>query len=321
MNYVIDATNLFFLSYCADPTQNANGEHIGAITGVLKIIQKLLREKPVDNLYFIWDGKGGSKKRKEMNSLYKEGRSVPKPLRLNRRFEYDSPEQENESRRQQQAALVCVLNSLPVHQIILEGVEADDIISFLSQKFSKNNEKVFIISNDKDFFQLLNENISIYRPAKKSFLSKEDIVKEFNISPSNFVLARSIEGDNSDNLKGVPGVGLKGIANKYPELKEDKWVSIPEFISLTEEKQKEKSYKTYDSILNNKDIIEKNYQIMQLYAPLIDYNNMQILEDELEKKPKFDMTAFYSHLTMNGIYGQHFRELVVHFIKTETTRK
>lgn len=321
MNFIIDSTNLFFVSYCADPTQNSNGDHVGAITGVLKIIQKLLREKPAENLYFIWDGKGGSRKRKEIDSSYKDGRSVPKPLRLNRKFEYDSPEQENENRRQQQAALICILNSLPVHQIILDGVEADDVISFLSQKFSKDNEEVIIISNDKDFLQLLDKNISIYRPAKKSIVTKKDVLAEFNINPLNFVLARAIEGDNSDNLKGVPGVGLKGLSNKFPELKEDRWISIPEFIQLTEQKQKEKDYKTYTSILSNKDIIERNYSIMQLHAPLIDYNNMQILEKEIEKKPKFDMTSFYNHLTVNGIYGQHFRELVVHFMKTETKRK
>ncbi len=265
----------------------------------------------------IWDGRGGSKKRKEMNSSYKEGRSVPKPLRLNRRFEYDTPEQEHESRRQQQAALVCVLNSLPVYQIILDGTEADDIISYLCQEFSKKNEEVLIVSNDKDFFQLLNDKVSIYRPIKKSFVTWQNILDEFGIHPVNFVLARAIEGDSSDNIKGVPSVGLKGLATKFPELKSNKWIPIPEFIALTEEKQKEKQYKAFSSILENQNIIEENYKIMQLYSPLIDFNNREILEQELAKKPKFDMTSFYSHLSTNGIYGQYYRELVIHFMKSE----
>lgn len=327
MNYILDFSNLFIIGYSADPTQNNNGEHIGGITGFLKILQKLIREYPPSDIFIVYDGKGGSRKRKEMNSNYKEGRSVPKPLRLNRTFSYDSPDQENESRRQQQAVLICILNSLPVHQIILSGVEADDIISYLAQDFDKKNEKSLIISNDKDFLQLLNENISVYRPAKKCIITREDVIKEYNINPVNFVIARAIEGDNSDNLEGISGIGLKGLANKFPELKEDKWISIDEFVELAEKKQEErkeekkKEYKMYSSIVENKKTIEDNYKIMQLYSPLIDFNNKQLLEQDLATKVKLDMSAFYKSLTENGIFGQSFRELVTHFIRMEMNRK
>lgn len=321
MNYILDFSNLFIIGYSADPTQNNNGEHVGGITGFLKILQKLVREHPPEKIYIVYDGKGGSRKRKEMNSNYKEGRSVPKPLRLNRTFTYDSPDQENESRRQQQAVLICLLNSLPVHQVILSGVEADDIISYIAQDFDKKKEKSLIISNDKDFLQLLNENISVYRPAVKSILTKEDVIKDYNINPANFVIARAIEGDNSDNLDGVPGVGLKGLSNRFPELKEDKWLSIDEFIELAEKKKEEKDYKMYSSIIDNKKIIEENYKIMQLHSPLIDFNNQQLLEQDLAAKVKLDMSAFYKSLTENGIFGQTFRDLVTYFIRMEMNRK
>lgn len=322
MNLIIDMNNIFIIGYSVDPTLNNNGDHVGAICCPLKMLQKLIRDNPnINKIYSIWDGKGGSRKRKEMNSGYKEGRSVPKPLRLNRVFQYDSDEQENESRRQQQEALVCILNTLPVYQIVLDGLEADDIIASIALDSSKRGEKSLILSNDKDFLQLLDDNICIYRPATKAIVRKEDMMNEYNIHPINFVIARAIQGDNSDNLKGVPGVGLKGLATRFPELKEDKWISIPEFILLVEEKQKEKTYKMFSSIIDNVDIIENNYNMMQLNSPLIDYNNKELLEIELNKKLEFDMDEFYKLLTANGIFGNSFRELITYFIKSEVKKR
>lgn len=321
MNLIIDFSNMFFISFCASPDQNNSGDHIGGITGFLKTLQKQIREQNPTNIYIVFDGAGGSKKRKGMNSNYKEGRSVPKPLRLNRTFEYETPEEETENRRQQQAALVSLLGCLPVYQIILSGVEADDAISYIAQKLGKNNEKCVILSNDKDFFQLLDDNISVYRPAKKAIITKNDVIEEFNIHPNNFVISRAIEGDNSDNLKGVPGVGLKGLSNRFPELKEEKWLSIDDFILLTEEKQKEKDYKMYSSILDNKKVIEENYKIMQLATPLIDFDNQQVLEDSITKELKFDMNSFYEQLTLNGIFGSYFRDLITYFIRKEIKNK
>ena len=78
---VIDALNMYFRSYIVDPSLSTNGQPIGGVKGFLKILQKLVRETKPDEVVVVWDGPGGSRKRKTMNKNYKEGR---KPIRLNR---------------------------------------------------------------------------------------------------------------------------------------------------------------------------------------------------------------------------------------------
>ena len=127
---VIDALNMYFRAYIVDPSLSTNGQPIGGLKGFLKILQKLVRETKPDGIVICWDGAGGSQRRKAMVKTYKEGR---KPIRLNRDIRNMSEAEEIENKIWQQTRLIEYINSLPIIQLMLEAVEADDIISHVVQ--------------------------------------------------------------------------------------------------------------------------------------------------------------------------------------------
>jgi len=141
------------------------------------------------------------------------------------------------------------------------------VVSSRQQKF-KDWQKV-IVSSDKDFFQLCDEETVLFRPIQKKFVNMNTLVEEFGIHPSNFALARAVVGDKSDNLDGVPGVGLKTISKRFPFFKEDDDVTIPRLLECCENENNNSRLKVYENILESEQMIADNYKIMQLYSPSI----------------------------------------------------
>ena len=248
---IIDALNAYFRAYIVDPSVSTNGQPIGGVKGFLKILQKLARETKPDMIVVAWDGPGGSKRKRIVNKGYKEGRS---PIRLNRGIQGMLDEnQELENKIWQQTRLVEYLNNLPVSQVMIDGIEADDVIAYIVQEPRLKQHQKVIVSSDKDFFQLCDGKTVLLRPIQKEVLNTNKILEKFDIHPTNFALSRAVAGDKSDNLPGVPGVGLK----------------------------------LYNSILENEDLIRDNYKIMQLYAPNLPINAKSTIRDALYQ---FDCT-------------------------------
>tara|TARA_Y100000310_G_scaffold152211_1_gene151735 strand:- start:1844 stop:2833 length:990 start_codon:yes stop_codon:yes gene_type:complete len=259
---VIDSLNMFFRAYIVDPSMSVNGEPIGGMKGYLKILQKLLRETSPDKVIICWDGPGGSQKRKQMMKSYKEGR---KPLRLNRNIHLLDDNEQMQNQIYQQTRLVEYLNQTPIIQLMLEGVEADDIISFVVNEPRHRGWQKIIVSSDKDFYQLCDDETIIYRPIQKEVLNKNNVIEKFDIHPTNFALARAIAGDKSDNLKGVDRVGLTTVAKRLPFLKEQKTYTIKDIFEYC--KEQEGNIKAYNNIVEQIDVVEINYKMMQLYSP------------------------------------------------------
>ena len=127
---VIDALNMYFRAYIVDPSLSTNGQPIGGLKGFMKILNKLVREAKPDQIVICWDGPGGSKKRKTINKGYKDGR---KPIRLNRDIRTLDENQEREYKIWQQTRLIEYLNEMPIIQTMLPQIEADDVISYITQ--------------------------------------------------------------------------------------------------------------------------------------------------------------------------------------------
>ena len=106
--------------------------------------------------------------------------------------------------------------NLPSVELI--NYEADDLIATYSEKIIKAGAKVTIISSDKDLMQLYKKNIRIYDPMKNKYINEEDILKKFGVEPNKIIEVQALAGDSSDNVPGVPGIGVKTAAeliNKY----------------------------------------------------------------------------------------------------------
>jgi len=293
---IIDALNMYFRSYIVDPSLSTNGQPIGGVKGFFKILQKLIRETKPDEVLVVWDGAGGSRKRKTINKNYKEGR---KPIRLNRDIRTLSEREELENKIWQQTRLMEYLNELPIIQLILPEVEADDIISQVAQCSYYRGMQKIIVSSDKDFFQLCDDETVLMRPVQKEILNKNKIVENFGIHPNNFALARAIVGDKSDNLKGVAGAGLKSVAKRFPFLTEDTSHTTDSIIEHCKEVDSE--LKIYKSVLDEELLIKENYKIMQLYCPNISVQGKKKVNYSIENfEHQFNKTNFIRMMNEDG---------------------
>jgi len=308
---IIDGNNLYIRNYVMNPAISNKGDPIGGIFGTIKSLQKLCREIKPNRVVIAWDGKGGSSKRRAVNKNYKEGR---KPFRLNRNVRNLNENQELENKIWQMTRVVEYLNNFPIVQLLLDAVEADDIISAISQHQSLTDYNKIIVSNDRDFIQICNESTILYRPVKDEILNTNSIIEEFGIHPNNFCLARSIAGDTSDNLAGVGGAGLATIAKRLPQLKEEKTYMLNEIFDYCQ--GVDSKIKLFSSILENKELIKENYKIMQLAIPSMSIQDMQKVNYALENSEcTFNKTELVTMMMKDGFAETNFEELYVHMKK------
>ena len=314
---IIDALNQFLRAYIVNPALSTNGDPIGGTAGFLKILQKLCREIKPDRVVICWDGKGGSARRKLVNKNYEEGR---KPLRLNRDVKNLTEEEELQNKVWQQIRLVEYLNNFPITQLVSDGAEADDVISLVAQMPDFDDWQKVIVSSDKDFFQLLDDKTVIYRPTQKEVLNKNDIIEKYGIHPTNFALARSIVGDKSDNLDGVPGVGLATVAKRLSFLAEEKTYTIDDVVEFCENNNS--NLKAYQGISESESIIKENYQLMQLYAPSISVQNKTKIKSTIrDTELLFNKTATNGMMLEDGIGKTNWNDLYMAFRKIVVGKK
>tara|TARA_R110000824_G_scaffold79224_6_gene199637 strand:- start:698 stop:1657 length:960 start_codon:yes stop_codon:yes gene_type:complete len=297
---IIDGLNAYYRAYICDPSVSSQGQPIGGIKGFIKILQRMCREVKPDSVVICWDGPGGSRKRRAQNKDYKSGR---KPIKLNRNIHVLSVGQELENKVWQQTELVEILNHMPVIQFLFPEVEADDIVSCIAQAPFFHGWQKIIVSSDKDFIQLCDDNVILYRPSQKEILNKIRIVDNYGIHPTNFALARAIVGDPSDNIKGIAGVGLTTVAKRLNFLKEEKSFTFKDIYDYCD--KIEKKLKVHTSILENKHVIENNYKLMQLYSPSISVQSRKKINYTLQNADlSFNKTAI-----MKTMYKIGFGEL------------
>lgn len=302
---VIDALNMFLRAFIVDPSLSQHGQPIGGIKGSIKILQKLVRITKPNEIVICWDGPNGSQKRKTLNSGYKEGR---KPLRLNRSVHNLTENEEIQNKVWQQMQVIEYFNQMPIIQLILERVEADDIISYVCNSRHYDGWQKVIVSNDKDFLQLCDDETVVYRPTTDKIETKKTVIESLGIHPTNMALARAMDGDASDNLPGVNRVGMKTIATKLPFMKEERSVTIDELIEYCE--NTESKLKVFKTIAESRKLIEHNYDMMQLYSPLISVQGKQTIDYALENfECDFHKTELLKLMIEDGFGELNWEEL------------
>jgi DNA polymerase-1 len=290
---VIDGLNTFIRSWSTAPNLNDNGDHIGGIVGTLKSIGFAIRTINPTRVIVVFDGKGGSNSRKEIYGGYKSERGKNKiKMRLNRAASVEmNPEEESVSMKRQMTALGELLSTLPVSIMIYDGVEADDVMAYIATTLRQENEKVVIMSTDKDFIQLVNKDVSVYSPSKKKIYNIPEVVEEFGIHPHNFINFRMIDGDKSDNVEGISGLGIKSIIKAFPMLSEGELCDTDSMVKYAESLPKKS--KAHELFLNNLAILERNRKLMQLSEPTFSGSlRLKILDRYNEPTTKFDKQSF-----------------------------
>jgi len=263
---LVDSMNLFIRSYAAVPSMDDNGNHIGGMIGFLKSLGLAIRSFKPTRVILVFDGKGGSQRRRKIYPEYKANRKPP--VRLNRAYDLTTDDQEKDNMKFQLITLVEILECLPVTIFALDSVEADDVIAHLSQLVTVVEGESIIYSTDKDFFQLASDNIKVYNPVKKKTFSQDVILEDYGIHPKHFHFFRALNGDTSDNINGVKGVGEISLKKYLPEIADPTLDINVEFIRQKYANQK-KVPKMIENILNNTDIIDRNIKLMDLHEGIM----------------------------------------------------
>ena len=251
--YLIDGSGYIFRAYYALPplTRKTDGLPVGAVSGFCNMLYKLLEDsRSDDNLHkpthfaVIFDS-ARKNFRNEIYSDYKANRSDT-PEDLIPQFEY--------IRKSVKAF------NLPSVELI--NYEADDLIATYTEQILEKGAKVTIISSDKDLMQLYKKNVRIYDPLKNKFITAEDIINKFGVDSKKVIDVQSLAGDSSDNVPGVPGIGVKTAAElikKYGSLEK-----------LLEKAHEIKQNKRRETIIKNKDkaIVSKKLVTLKKDVPI-----------------------------------------------------
>ena len=252
---------------------NPDGVHIGGLGGFLRSLGALINQTQPTSVYVVFDGAGSSTNRKNLLPEYKSGRNLQ---RITNWEVFEDLNDEHDAKVDQIVRLIQYLKLLPIKTTIIDKVEADDIIAVLSEKLVKKyNSTVFIVSSDKDFVQLVTDKIILYRPMEKEYYNSDTVLQKFKVLSENFIIYKTLLGDNSDKIPGVKGLGEKGIFKRFPEL-QTKVLTLEDIFDISTRKFKD--HVVYSRIVHDRVKLENSFKIMDLSKPMVDAEQIEYLD-------------------------------------------
>ena len=305
--YLIDGSGYIFRAYYALPplARKSDGLPTGAVSGFCSMLFKLLEDSKSDNntqkpthFAVIFDS-ARKNFRNEIYSDYKANRSEA-PDDLVPQFEYIRKS-------------VMAFN-LP--SVDLANYEADDLIATYADQILQKGAKVTIVSSDKDLMQLYRKDVRLYDPMKNKFIESEDIINKFGVDSKKVIDVQSLAGDSSDNVPGVPGIGVKTAAeliNKYGTLEK-----------LLDNAHKIKQNKRRETLLDNKDkaIISKKLVTLKKDVPVDrTIEEFKLQEIDKDKLYKFLREMEFNRLLSSAISTYGEPELSNNKIETKPKEK
>lgn len=291
---IIDAANLFLRSYAAFPSMGADGQQMGGCIGFLKTLRKLTAELQPQAVYIAWEA-GGSQRRRSLYSEYKMNR---RPEKLNRFYEDDLPESDD-NKKHQMRTLLSMLKNVPVCQVYVSDCEGDDIIAYICKGHARDVPKV-IASSDKDMLQLLDDKTKVYSFHKKTYVGAADVLETFRVSADNFAVAKALCGDPGDNVPGIKGLGFKKVAKLFPFLGTDNDVSLDDVFKFCHS-HSDKSV-IYRRVLECEQDVKRNWKLVYLDGGMLSATQASKVDHVINTfEPKSNRMGFTKHLVKEGI--------------------
>ena len=308
---LIDGSNLLEVSSLGDKTLSSDGKPVGGIFQFFLQLRLILQKGNFRYVYVFWDGTDDGILRKKIYNLYKANRDKDFEednlsdymKEVNKRvanmYSYFKKKQdpvklaEKEKRKEifywQRDIIMEMLEELFIRQCVCDKTEADDFIGYyVSHK--KPNEKIVIVSNDRDLTQLIAEDVIVYVQSMKSFINTKNHTDIMGYNYQNVVLKKMLCGDASDNIKGIKGLGEKTLFSNFEEFKKRK-VTLEEVIEkakkINENRvlERKKPLKWAENIVNRVTdgcqgdrIYEINEKIIDLKNPLMTDEAKELIE-------------------------------------------
>ena len=308
---LIDGSNLLEVSSLGDKTLSSDGKPVGGIFQFFLQLRLILQKGNFRYVYVFWDGTDDGILRKKIYNLYKANRDKDFEddnlsdymKEVNKKvanmYSYFKKKQdpvklaEKEKRKEifywQRDIIMEMLEELFIRQCVCDKTEADDFIGYyVSHK--KPNEKIVIVSNDRDLTQLIAEDVIVYVQSMKSFINTKNHTDIMGYNYQNVVLKKMLCGDASDNIKGIKGLGEKTLFSNFEEFKKRK-VTLEEVIEkakkINENRvlERKKPLKWAENIVNRVTdgcqgdrIYEINEKIIDLKNPLMTDEAKELIE-------------------------------------------
>lgn len=306
---LVDGSNILELSSLGDKTISSNGKQVGGIQQFLLQIKILMMKANFRYVYVFWDGDNSGYYRYLVNEQYKSNRDknfivddglsdYMKEFNANikrmqnyifnkkNKEKTDQQKKDKEIFYEQREIIMSCLEELFVRQVVCDKVEADDLIGYYV-KNKKPNERIVIMSNDRDLTQLIADDVIIYIQSTKKFINKKNHTEEMGYYYENVLLKKMICGDASDSIKGIKGVGEITLFKNFPQLKERK-VELEEIIDGARKINEERAKLKQKPLQWAKNIVEgitegaQGDRIYEINKKIIDLKN-PLMTDEAKE--------------------------------------
>lgn len=307
---IIDGFNCFLRHYFVNQEVNSKSQPIGGVIGLLKQIDYLTTTFSPSKIYVVWENGGPSPRRKKIFPAYKANRAKAKEMKKiqsGKESMKDALALDDQARILQLSILAQLFKTTPICQIFVPETECDDIISYLVRiKLAHEPCKKIIVSNDKDFYQLLdNPNNLIFDPATKTTVDGSKVLAKFGIAPRNFCMAKVLAGDDSDNIPGVPGVGFKTVVKRFSGFGDtSKDVDIASVISeaRTASQGQKKPLKVFVDVASSEEVLRRNWSLMYLDSSSLSASQMSKIDYIVDShEPKMDKLQLIKTIMEAGI--------------------
>lgn len=222
---LIDGLNTFLRAFAAIGWVNKDLTHIGGLTGFLRSLGYAIKLVRPTRVILVFDGQGSSTNKRYVYPEYKANRGIS---RVTNWDTFESQQEESDAIKAQIVRLIDYLKTLPIDLIAIDKIEADDVIGWIT---SQLDGEMTIMSSDRDYLQLVSDRITVYSPTKKQFYDPNVVLREYGVTPQNFLTQKILLGDSGDNVPGVKGLGSKTMLKHFPELGSSDQFSLDDVLS------------------------------------------------------------------------------------------
>ena len=279
---LIDGLNTFLRAFTAIGWVNKDLSHIGGLTGFLRSLGYVIKLVRPTRVIVIFDGQGSSTNKRYIYPDYKANRGIS---RVTNWDSFESQQEESEAITNQLVRLIYYLKTLPLDLIVIDKIEADDVIGYVTGKI---DGEVTIMSSDRDYLQLVSDRVTVYSPIKKKFYDRDMVLTEYGVTPKNFLTQKILLGDSGDNVPGVKGLGSKTMLKNFPELGSEKEITLDDILEKCEGKKK-----ILESIKNYEFQLRINKKLMDLKDPNIPEDDIDHINSVLlDPKKAFNSQEF-----------------------------
>ena len=307
----IDGFNYFYRAFAKDKqSTNEDGTPIGGVITFMRQLFSTINYLKPNYVVICYDGDGAGERRRN------------KDRRGRRKDRLVVTEYANFSNEDFQVNLLMeLLSYFPFLITKVDYLEADDVIEYLTTK-NANTYEQFICSTDQDYYQLIKDGVSVWSAEKKIIINKDNFKEQIDVLPENFIYYKVLNGDTSDKIPGVKGLGEDRILKYFPELSTIPFRDFNDLYLLIDDLKDDKT-KTLKTIKESKDLLHRNYKLMKLNESNCSESSRRKIKEQLDMQYGFHQSLLltFSYLQKKK-YNIYFKDVnnITNLLKQISTK-